>query len=257
MSANWRLGLGTSLMAAAPLLYLFYHFTGNNFSPYWWLPPFGVAIFLSGFFVCEKSDKKKLFKKLELPAKLLAAGTILIWLFYFESDLASVTVDTGIARALAWVAAAASTGILNLAGVSAHLVGQTIVFPPGSKIGGIQVLNACSGIQASTAFLVAYAIVLLDLGSKISKRRLVFLVFLGPAMIYGVNVVRIILLSLIGYFMGYSPLNTAHEYLDFVVFIGETSFFWWLSLRWSRHSTRNTKVLPTGSVGLKYPSSIS
>ncbi len=225
-------------MALAPVLYLVYHFTGNNFSPLWWFPPLGVALFLGGFYVC-KSTSLKLFAKLELPAKLLAAGTILIWLFYFEAPLANATVNTVFANVLANVAAIVSTNFLNLMGVGAHLLGQTIVFPSGSKLGGIEVENACSGIQASTAFLVAYAIVLIDLGSKISRTKLLILVALGPAMIYGVNILRIFALALIGYLYGYSPLSIAHDYLDFIVFIVEVSLFWWLSLRWARKSPLN------------------
>lgn len=244
-----KLLVGLSLIASAPVLYFVYHFTGNNLSPFWWLPPFGVIVFLGGFYICKKTGIE-LFQKLDLPVKLLAAGITITWLFYFETDLANSVVDTFFASGLSWISAIVSTNILNLIGVGAHLTGQTVVFPAGSKISGIEILNACSGVQASTAFLVAFGLVLLDLGGKISKKKLLILIALGPAMIYGVNILRILALSLIGYFLGYSPLSIAHEYLDFIVFIAEVSVFWWLSLRWAHERKSGNSKFPGTSPGL-------
>jgi len=138
-----------------------------------------------------------------------------------------------------WVALAPETsGILQLIGVAntVHPVaGSTapgLSFTPQHLSVQVTVVitTACSGIYSFGIFASAFVAFLLTESAKLSNRLWVFL-GIGLASAYFANVLRMVIIVLVGYYTA-SPetelqdLLIAHSYAGWLIFLGWITLFW-------------------------------
>jgi len=133
---------------------------------------------------------------------------------------------------LASLSVSFSNLFLNAIGIHVASRGVSLVFPPGSRIPGLLISPECSGAYSTLAFLGLFVLMVMDLGRKVPKGRLLTVLFFGGAMVIIANAIRISSLALAGYFLGLEPMNTLHYYGGYVVFLAVVVSFWSLSLRW-------------------------
>ena len=138
-----------------------------------------------------------------------------------------------------WVALAPETGaVLTLLGISNSLqtvAGSTapgLTFTPehlGIRV-TVVITAACSGIYSFGIFASAFvAFVLTDF--ELPTRRMWLLLGLGLMTAYGANILRMVLIVLIGYYTDTAQTDlqnmlVAHSYGGWVIFLGWIALFW-------------------------------
>ncbi len=167
----------------------------------------------------------------------------LVLLRLFAGD---VSVDAYSAAALA----PQTSAILNVLGVPSR-----IVFVPPEAAPGLQfttaaglpvtvfITSACSGIYSFAIFSAAFAAYVLAEQRQLTKRVGLFFI-LGIAFAYVANVMRMVIIILIGYHYdtqgtGTQALLFAHSNAGWIIFLGWVALFWTLLFRFLPPQTSN------------------
>lgn len=118
---------------------------------------------------------------------------------------------------------------LTLLGFDATATGQVVALatPRGSLHLNVGVV--CAGLQPGVLFLGVFG--LFAWRERTTGRRLALLLALGLLGVYLANLLRLILLALVGYQWGGSALQTAHEHAGWAIFVGWMLAYWWMVLR--------------------------
>ncbi len=126
-----------------------------------------------------------------------------------------------------------SRSVLKLIGLPFSGTGNEIVLsaPDYSTPVTLQVTEACSGIHSSFLFLAFFAMMLVDLRKRVSRRMGAVYFAVGAIGTYSANIVRIVVLCLITVHVGFDAMKTFHDYFGFVFFIGWIFIFWFLVYR--------------------------
>jgi exosortase/archaeosortase family protein len=121
-----------------------------------------------------------------------------------------------------------TVGLLNLIGIST--TSQSNVFTFLSKSGepiGLTIVSDCTGIMSLGTFTIAVFIVLFSFPSAFSKKGLLWIIggYFGT---YCVNILRIILISLSGYYFGPSGvIEHVHVNIGWIVFSLWMIIYWY------------------------------
>ncbi len=140
-----------------------------------------------------------------------------------------------------WVALAPETGaILSLIGVPNTVHAVSGLTAPGISFTpqhiGVQVTlvitTSCSGIYSFGIFASAFLSFVLTEYAKPSRRMWIFL-GLGLLAAYAANVLRMVVIVLVGYFTDTAATDlqnmlVAHSYAGWIIFLGWTALFWGL-----------------------------
>jgi len=90
--------------------------------------------------------------------------------------------------------------------------------------------TACSGVQSITVFLsaiLAYFIANREFGIK----KICMYTVVGMCILFFMNVLRIMILAMIGYYMGGKAMLLFHTHLGWILFILAMMLFWYLVTR--------------------------
>jgi exosortase/archaeosortase family protein len=157
-------------------------------------------------------------------------ATLLVWgilAFNVQDMLANSAYGVLFAQS----AARFSTEFLSTLGIRATDANGLITFAPGAHLGSILVAPLCSASYSSIAFFAVFSVMLVDLRIAIPLRRLAALFLTGAIALQLLDVFRVSLLVLVGYFYGYDFMEALHLYLGFAIFLGFSGAFWLLALR--------------------------
>jgi len=140
-----------------------------------------------------------------------------------------------------------SRSVLRIIGLPFSGVGNEIILhaPDYNTPVTLLVTEACSGIHSSFLFLAFFAMMLVDLRDKLSRKMGVLYFTVGALGTYSANIVRIVVLCLITYYVGFNAMKTFHDYFGFVFFIGWIFVFWLFV--YQRVQGRETTALPLAS----------
>ena len=216
--------VGIALIALSFIMYEIFQITQNGF-----IFPLAVAPFVIGFHLV--LSKIRALQSIKRVLTLLVIGGLLISIFMIEGWNKDI-LDSRYAMEFAKTTTAFTVSFLNLLNIHATQDGNTIILPTGSKISALVVTPACSGLESSGVFIVAFVLMLIDLGYKAPKKKLVTLFVLGTVSILFANMLRIAFLGYVAYVYGYDTLITDHTYSGPIIFLSLIGLFWWLSLRW-------------------------
>ena len=119
--------------------------------------------------------------------------------------------------------------LLGLAGVDVALLGETVrlATPRGPLFLTVGVV--CAGLYAGALFLGVFA--LFAWQQETPPRRLAAYLALGLAGVHVANVLRLVLLGLVGHRWGAAALQSFHQHAGWVVFLAWMIAFWALVLR--------------------------
>jgi exosortase/archaeosortase family protein len=87
----------------------------------------------------------------------------------------------------------------------------------------------CSGIESLTVFLSAI-IAYFSTKVETNLKKIAISTFIGITFFYSLNILRIVLIILVGYSFGSEALNFTHNNLGWVLFVIGMSLFWYLIL---------------------------
>jgi len=126
-----------------------------------------------------------------------------------------------------------SRSVLRLIGLTFSGTGNDIVLsaPDYATPVTLQVTEACSGIHSSFLFLAFFAMMLVDLRARLSRRMGAIYFAIGAMGTYSANIVRIVVLCLITTHVGFKAMKSFHDNFGFVFFIGWIFIFWFLVYR--------------------------
>jgi archaeosortase C (PEF-CTERM variant) len=86
---------------------------------------------------------------------------------------------------------------------------------------------ACSGIESISVFASAVIAYFISINNRNIKKILTYLL-IGGAALYIVNILRVIILILTGYYYGVDTMMFVHENLGWIMFVVGMSIFWYL-----------------------------
>jgi archaeosortase C (PEF-CTERM variant) len=149
----------------------------------------------------------------------------------------SLTGNTGSTTVGNWyvhyMLAAPFAGSLDLMGIPAHAMGEmvTLTFKDGS-VHTLSISAYCAGLYSFSIFLSAFLSFVLVF-ERLRTRTLIIVMLIGLLIAYLGNIVRMIIIGVIGYYNGISSLLWAHENVGWIIFLGWSSAFWYALLRYS------------------------
>lgn len=158
---------------------------------------------------------------------------IFAWLIH-AGQVDEVMANSSVGSAFAALTVANTAGLLRLSGVPVTSNGEILYMGPQSQIGAVAVIGLCSGFLSFMMFGVAFSLVLFDVGKTLGGRRLFFLLLLGVNGTFFISSMRVYLVLVLGYYFGLGPMETAHIYLGYVLFLCLIVCFWYPTLEWSR-----------------------
>lgn len=135
-----------------------------------------------------------------------------------------------------YMLAAPFAGSLDLLGIHSTSVGDTVTieFQDGS-VHSLVISAYCAGLYSFSIFLAAFMAFILVF-EKLAPRRLIIVLLLGLGAAYLGNLLRMVLIGVIGYYEGMDAFLWAHRNIGWVVFLGWSTLFWWFIIRYAQRS---------------------
>ncbi len=158
---------------------------------------------------------------------------VLVFYFLITIGFDKYLLQTSFGRAWLGNVMFFSRSVLNLIGLPYSGVGNEIILscPDYPRPVTLLVTEECSGIHSSFLFLAFFGMMLVDLRSKLSWKMGAVYFAVGAIGTYSANIVRIVVLSLITYYIGFNAMRRFHDYFGFVFFIGWIFIFWFFVYR--------------------------
>lgn len=147
-----------------------------------------------------------------------------------------------------YMLAAPFAGTLDIMGIPASSSGNlvTIQFQDGS-VHTLMISAYCAGLYSFSIFLSAFFSYVLVF-EKLQNRLLFCVLGLGLLVAYLGNLLRMVVVGIIGYYRGIDALHWAHENAGWLIFISWSALFWWMILGWlgpRNRVERPQNVVPT------------
>ncbi len=172
----------------------------------------------------------------EASFALLFLGFVFLFLAA-PQGVTSVTGGSGSSDVGSWyvhyMLAAPFAGALNLLGIPSDSYGSivTIQFQDGT-LHSLAISTYCAGLYSFSIFLAAFVAYVL-VYERLVPRRLIAVLLLGLASAYMGNLLRMILIGVIGYYEGVDSLLWAHRNIGWVIFMSWSTVFWWLIIKYA------------------------
>ncbi len=126
--------------------------------------------------------------------------------------------------------------VLDIIGIPASSSGNmvTIQFQDGT-MHTLAISAYCAGLYSFSIFLGAFIAFVLVF-EKMPSRILALVLALGLVIAYLGNILRMVVIGIVGYYEGIEALHWAHENVGWIIFLAWSAAFWWLILGFaSRH----------------------
>lgn len=137
-----------------------------------------------------------------------------------------------------YMLAAPFAGSLDIIGIPASSVADivTIQLNDGS-IHTLRISAYCAGLYSFSIFLSAFTAFVLVF-ERLSARLLVLVLSLGLLVAYLGNLLRMVVIGIVGYYRGIDALHWTHENAGWMIFLAWSAIFWWLILSYVSEPAR-------------------
>ena len=173
--------------------------------------------------------------KIESTFAIIFIGLVMI-LLVLPQGLTSIMKD-GDSSSLGgsfvhYMLAAPFSWILGLIGIPSSASGNlvTVEFQDGS-IHVLGISAYCAGLYSFSIFVSAFSAFVL-VYERLSNRVMVTVLVAGFTLAYLGNLMRMVVIGVIGYYRGMESLLWAHENIGWIIFLGWSACFWWIILGW-------------------------
>ena len=136
-----------------------------------------------------------------------------------------------------YMLAAPFAGVLNLIGIHASSSGSVVLmsFQDGSHQ-ALSISTYCAGLYSFSIFLAAFFSFVLVF-ERLPTKTLAIVLALGIIIAYLGNVLRMVVIGIVGYYRGLEALLWAHENVGWIIFLSWSAVFWYLLLGYvSKHA---------------------
>ena len=132
-----------------------------------------------------------------------------------------------------YMLAAPFSRMLDLVGIESSSVGNlvTIEFNDGS-IHMLTISAYCAGLYSFSIFVSAFITFVLVF-EEMTKRAMAIVLALGLGAAYAGNLLRMFVIGVVGYYEGIDALRWAHANVGWIIFLGWSSAFWYLVIRFA------------------------
>lgn len=120
------------------------------------------------------------------------------------------------------IVAILATLFLNLIKTT-NVTGNTIDFD-GFRVG---IGYACSGVESISVFLSAIIAYTISIKEK-NIKKMVFYILIGGTALFFINILRVMIIVLVGYYYGTETMYFVHANLGWILFLVVMSVFWYL-----------------------------
>lgn len=120
--------------------------------------------------------------------------------------------------------------ILNI--IKPTIVNSNVIDFDGFSVG---IGNPCSGIESISVFISAVIAYIIATRTKNLKKMLKY-ILIGGIILYTINILRIIIIILTGYYLGEEEMLFVHSHLGWIFFIVSMSFFWRFLIKDTDHN---------------------
>ena len=129
-----------------------------------------------------------------------------------------------------YMLAAPFSWILDIIGIPSSSTGNvvTIQLQDGS-VHALAISAYCAGLYSFSIFLSAFFAFVLVF-ENLRKPTLVMVLALGLIVAYLGNLLRMVVIGIVGYYYGIDALHQAHENAGWIIFLAWSCLFWWLIL---------------------------
>ncbi len=137
-----------------------------------------------------------------------------------------------------YMLAAPFAGSLNLLGIHASSFEEyvTITFHDGT-INTLGISTACAGLYSFSIFVSAFLAFTLVF-ERLPPRLMALVLGVGILAAYLGNLLRMIVIGVVGYYNGMDALLWAHKNVGWMIFLGWSALFWYLVIRFADKRTR-------------------
>ena len=125
--------------------------------------------------------------------------------------------------------------LLRVSHIPVTATGSMLSFGAPSLVGAVEVTPLCGGFLSVLMFIAAFSFVTVDVGRSLGVWRLSLLLLGGVSITIVATLLRVYVVTLVGFYWGWDALNFAHTYLGYILFLSVASLFWYSSLEWSKH----------------------
>ncbi len=178
--------------------------------------------------------------KVEIVFALLFISFVVIILVIPQAYM-SLGSDSG-SHAANWyvhyLLAAPFAGSLNLLGIHASSFEEyvTITFHDGT-VNTLGISTACAGLYSFSIFVAAFLAFTLVF-ERLPPGVMALVLGIGVFAAYLGNLLRMIIIGVIGYYNGMDALLWAHKNVGWMIFLGWSALFWYLVIRYADKKTR-------------------
>ena len=166
---------------------------------------------------------------------IFAVCMTLAWVIH-AAQLEKIVANSRLGEAFGAITAQTAILLLRLSGIQAELQGQLLLMAPPSRVPGVLVTPLCGGLLSFLMFTFAFGVVLLDVGKRIPRRKLLGLFLLGALVTLLISSTRVYLVLVFGFHWGLDVMMLAHHYLGYVLFLSFVAVFWYFALRMSNRA---------------------
>ena len=132
-----------------------------------------------------------------------------------------------------YMLAAPFASVLDFLGIPSSSTGNLVTLQSrdGSSF-TLQISAYCAGLYSFSIFLSAFLSYVLVF-ENIKTRVLVAVMGLGILVAYLGNLLRMVVIGVVGYYRGIESLRWVHENAGWIIFLGWSAVFWWFIMRYT------------------------
>ena len=164
---------------------------------------------------------------------VFSAAMAIAWLIH-AVQLESYAAGSSLGEFFGGLTVFATVGLLHLSNLPVAVTGDVLLFGPPSLVGAVEVTPLCGGFLSVLMFIVAFNFVTFEVGRSLGFSRLALLLASGVGVTVAAAVLRVYVVTVVGFYYGLGALNLAHIYLGYALFLFIASGFWYVALKWSK-----------------------
>jgi len=227
---RWKAILGATLVGVSLVLLRFFQL--SDASLFWIiLMGGGVLIFAVGSkWVLDGVQRLAEFQDM-WPVFSAAMGVA--WLIH-AIQIENYASSSALGKMFGVMTVDATIALLHASNIPVTASGDILSFGPPSLIGAVEVTPLCGGFLSVLMFIVAFSFVTFEVGKSLGLTRLTLLLVGGLAVTLMAAILRVYVVTLVGFYWGFDALEQAHTYLGYILFLSVASVFWYISLTWGK-----------------------
>ena len=171
--------------------------------------------------------------KVEIVFVLLFIGIVMVLLVIPQALFAKSANQGVMGVYVHYMLAAPMAGILNLIGIPASSLGDTvtITFNDGYPH-TLGISAACAGLYSFSIFVSAFVSYVLVF-ERLPAKLMTFVLAVGLLAAYLGNLFRMVIIGVVGYFNGMDDLLWTHKNVGWMIFLSWSAVFWYLVMRYA------------------------